>query len=98
MHADSDTTTIFSNELSTIGEDTKGNIWIVHRSGVFEKLDIRTKKITFRSHALKRMVTEESPVKDGDMIEDTKSAIVLEDLIAALAVLATDHGRVGHAL
>jgi signal transduction histidine kinase/ligand-binding sensor domain-containing protein/DNA-binding response OmpR family regulator len=60
-HSDMDSMTVFSNQVSIMREDTEGNIWLLHKSGVVERLDTRTNKITFRTHHIKKIVTEEVP-------------------------------------
>ncbi len=47
-HRTLDTTSIYSDDLTDLSQDSKGDIWLVHRRGVIEKLDHNTNKITKR--------------------------------------------------
>ncbi len=47
-HNSEDTTTISSNSISSIGCDSKGNIWLVYYNGILEKFDPNLLKITYR--------------------------------------------------
>jgi signal transduction histidine kinase/ligand-binding sensor domain-containing protein/DNA-binding response OmpR family regulator len=51
----SDTLSIHSKEVSWMAEDGNGGLWIIHRDGIFERLDIATGKIARRNGAIHRL-------------------------------------------
>lgn len=48
VHKDGDTTSIYSNLVTDLSVDSKGNIWIVSSSGILERLDPRSYKVNYR--------------------------------------------------
>lgn len=44
---------IASSSMSEIEDDPEGNHWIIHNNGVFERLDGKTLKVTYRNTALR---------------------------------------------
>lgn len=48
-----DTTTISTSRMSSLAEDSEGNMWVIHQNGTFEKLDKETLRVSFRSYALR---------------------------------------------
>ncbi|MFD2572061.1 two-component regulator propeller domain-containing protein [Spirosoma soli] len=64
------TSTPADNDLTALQEDSRGVIWLVHRSGLLEKLDSRTHRVTYRSEALrqenKRELHEYKLIIDAD--------------------------------
>lgn len=53
-HKADDPSTIASMQMAAVEEAPDGNIWILHQNGVFEKLDVSSMKVTFRSEELAR--------------------------------------------
>lgn len=51
-HNKADTTSLRASELSSVQEDADGNLWIIHRDGVIEKMDGKTHAISYRNHSL----------------------------------------------
>jgi signal transduction histidine kinase/ligand-binding sensor domain-containing protein/DNA-binding response OmpR family regulator len=47
-------TSLYSNLVSDITQDTAGNIWIVYRDGVVEKFDVKRKAITYRTNIVNK--------------------------------------------
>lgn len=58
-HADEDNTSIQRNTIADIKEDSKGNLWIVHRNGWLEKLNVRAQEVTFRTNVLQQQIGTE---------------------------------------
>jgi signal transduction histidine kinase/ligand-binding sensor domain-containing protein/DNA-binding response OmpR family regulator len=48
-----DTTSITTTQMSSLAEDSKGNMWVIHQNGVFERIDKESLKVSFRSNFLK---------------------------------------------
>lgn len=55
-HLDRDTASLHSDRISDFLEDSQGNLWILHRDGVMEKMDRNTLKVIYRSHALSNLM------------------------------------------
>jgi signal transduction histidine kinase/ligand-binding sensor domain-containing protein/DNA-binding response OmpR family regulator len=55
-----DSTTISSVQISALSEDHDGNMWLVHQNGVFEKLDAKTLKVTYRNFELQKRFDSQS--------------------------------------
>jgi signal transduction histidine kinase/ligand-binding sensor domain-containing protein/DNA-binding response OmpR family regulator len=53
-HNDQDSTTIFSQALSSVDIDKNGDIWIIHQSGTFERLDPKSLRITYRNTSVSK--------------------------------------------
>lgn len=53
-----DSTSLASNQISSIFPDRNGNIWISHKSGVFEKLDAHTLTVTYRNYELNKLYNQ----------------------------------------
>lgn len=53
-----DSTSLASNQISSIYPDQSGNIWIIHKNGVFEKLDAHTLTVTYRNYQLNKMFNQ----------------------------------------
>lgn len=51
-HITADNTSIDAYTVSDIKEDSKGNLWIIHRNGLLEKADAINHKIVFRTEML----------------------------------------------
>ena len=72
-HIQEDSTTIFSNQVSSLREDQRGNLWIIHKNGIFEKMDMLTHKIIYRNYSLSKKYSGETFAydfiidKDGDL-------------------------------
>ena len=45
-------TTLSGNDISRISEDSRGDFWLIHTNGIFEKLNGKTLKITYRNNQL----------------------------------------------
>ncbi|MDP4207800.1 MAG: two-component regulator propeller domain-containing protein [Bacteroidota bacterium] len=54
-HLKGDTSSLYSNDISGMGQDDKGNYWIIYDDGVFEKLDEKNNKIIYRNTALRNI-------------------------------------------
>ncbi len=48
-----DKTSPVSSEISVIREGQKGNLWVVHRDGIFERIDINSGKVLYRNDELR---------------------------------------------
>ncbi len=55
-----DSTSLASNQIASIFPDPAGNLWIFHKSGVFEKLDATTLTVTYRNHQLNKMFNQQA--------------------------------------
>lgn len=53
QHTQGDDQSIASNSMSEIADDADGNHWIIHTNGVFERLDGKSLKVTYRNTELK---------------------------------------------
>ncbi|CAN5837120.1 hypothetical protein BH24BAC1_BH24BAC1_25950 [soil metagenome] len=51
-HRPTDSLTVRSAHISALAEDPKGNIWVIHRNGILEKLNSSTLQVTYRSSAI----------------------------------------------
>lgn len=51
-HVDADNSSIDAFPVTDIKEDSKGNLWIIHRNGLLEKADAVNHKIVFRTDML----------------------------------------------
>lgn len=60
QHADADSSSVFSNLVASMAEDSKGNLWLLHKQGVLEKMDGHTGRILHRVYGLKKLVPEEN--------------------------------------
>jgi signal transduction histidine kinase/ligand-binding sensor domain-containing protein/DNA-binding response OmpR family regulator len=49
-HSITDSTSLCSNDLSAVSMDMIGNLWIIHRQGILELMDVKTGKVTGRFH------------------------------------------------
>jgi len=58
-HKSDDTSSLYSNEISTIEEDFKGNYWIINRSGIIENIDRKTNKVIYRNYYLNKKYSGE---------------------------------------
>jgi signal transduction histidine kinase/ligand-binding sensor domain-containing protein/DNA-binding response OmpR family regulator len=54
-----DQNSIASMQMSALTEDQEGNIWIIHQNGIFERLDGKTLKVTYRNEELKNRFKSE---------------------------------------
>ena len=48
LHKDGDTTSIYSNLVTDLSVDSKGNIWLISSTGVLERLDPKSYKVNYR--------------------------------------------------
>jgi signal transduction histidine kinase/ligand-binding sensor domain-containing protein/DNA-binding response OmpR family regulator len=48
LHKDGDTTSIYSNLVTDLSVDSKGNIWLISGTGVLERLDPKSYKVNYR--------------------------------------------------
>ena len=46
---DGDTTSISTVQISSLTEDSEGNIWLIHQNGIFEKIDRQSLTVTYRN-------------------------------------------------
>jgi signal transduction histidine kinase/ligand-binding sensor domain-containing protein/DNA-binding response OmpR family regulator len=53
-HRAADQSSISSMSMSGIEQDRNGDYWVVHQNGIFEKLDHKTLKVTYRNDELMR--------------------------------------------
>jgi len=51
-HHISDSTSLYSNDISTIAEDYNGDYWVINRMGILEKIDGKTYKVVYRNYAI----------------------------------------------
>ncbi|HEX8530559.1 MAG TPA: two-component regulator propeller domain-containing protein, partial [Cytophagales bacterium] len=49
-----DTTTPAASPVASLAEDRSGNLWVVHRDGVLEKVDPVRRRVVYRNDALRR--------------------------------------------
>ncbi len=47
-----DTTSISSNEVLSISEDSENHLWLIHRNGVIERLNASSEKVSYRSNGI----------------------------------------------
>ena len=57
-NASSKSCKLFSDNVTSLSEDSWGNIWISYAEGILEKLDVVKNAIVFRSDVLKRSTNE----------------------------------------
>ena len=57
--SETDTTRISASPVSSVADDHAGNLWVMHRDGVLEKLDIKTNQVIYRNHSLKNRLPGE---------------------------------------
>ena len=50
---ENDSTSISSLQMSGVEEDIQGNIWLIHQNGVFEKIDRKSMRVTYRNEELR---------------------------------------------
>jgi len=48
LHKQGDTTSIYSNLVTDLSVDSKGNIWLISSAGVLERLDPKSYKVNYR--------------------------------------------------
>jgi signal transduction histidine kinase/ligand-binding sensor domain-containing protein/CheY-like chemotaxis protein/AraC-like DNA-binding protein len=48
LHKQGDTTSIYSNLVTDLSVDSKGNIWLISAAGVLERLDPKSYKVNYR--------------------------------------------------
>lgn len=69
-HIQGDSTTLFSDQISSLKEDRQGNLWIIHRNGIIEKMDGNTHKIIYRNYVINKKyfgeILEYSLMLDSD--------------------------------
>jgi signal transduction histidine kinase/ligand-binding sensor domain-containing protein/DNA-binding response OmpR family regulator len=51
--------TISTNDVSTIRQNSKGDLWIIHRNGILERLDRKTLRVVERNDAIYRQFKQE---------------------------------------
>ncbi|EHQ28717.1 hybrid sensor histidine kinase/response regulator transcription factor [Mucilaginibacter paludis] len=61
IHQQADTTSIYSNKVTDLAEESNGDIWLAHSAGVIEKLDHRTGKIVKRIYTIKQLYGRNQP-------------------------------------
>ncbi|RYE32181.1 MAG: hybrid sensor histidine kinase/response regulator, partial [Sphingobacteriaceae bacterium] len=59
QHSVTDTTSLYAGEASSIAEDTNGNIWLIYKNGVIEKIDHQTNRITKRIYTVNHITSDE---------------------------------------
>lgn len=57
-HAAADTSSICSNSVSDLAEDSKGNIWLTYHNGVLERLNPSTLRVTYRAGMFNKLPAE----------------------------------------
>jgi signal transduction histidine kinase/ligand-binding sensor domain-containing protein/DNA-binding response OmpR family regulator len=55
VHHNADDNSIFSNTVSDLSVDSKGNIWLIYSLGVLEKLNPITYKVNYRSQVMEKL-------------------------------------------
>ncbi len=64
---------LYSNSVTDITEDTKGNIWLVYESGMVEMLDTKLNKISYSTGIFSKVIDNKTSYfsitvdKDGDL-------------------------------
>jgi signal transduction histidine kinase/ligand-binding sensor domain-containing protein/AraC-like DNA-binding protein len=70
VHDPANAESIASMDMASLSEDPDGNFWLIHKNGIFEKLDGRSFKVTYRNQALhkryKKDLYEYSIMNDSD--------------------------------
>lgn len=51
-HRPNDSTSLYSNDISSVEEDFSGNYWMINRNGILEKLNGKTNRIVYRNFYL----------------------------------------------
>ncbi len=57
-HNNKDSSSICSNIVSDLAQDSKGNIWLTYRSGILERLDPKTYRVSYRSGIFNKLPDE----------------------------------------
>lgn len=57
--SETDTTRISTSQVYAVADDRAGNVWIMHRDGVLEKLDIKTHRVIYRNRTLQKRYKKE---------------------------------------
>jgi signal transduction histidine kinase/ligand-binding sensor domain-containing protein/DNA-binding response OmpR family regulator len=55
-HSEADTTSIASDLVSSVYFSKDGNLWMIHRNGTIEQVDLKTFKVIFRDRSLSASV------------------------------------------
>src|SRR5690606_25970028 len=50
-----DSTSLASNQIASLESDNDGNLWVLHKNGVFEKVDGSTLKVVYRNYHLAKV-------------------------------------------
>jgi signal transduction histidine kinase/ligand-binding sensor domain-containing protein/ActR/RegA family two-component response regulator len=58
MHSAMDTASICNNTVSDLAQDSQGNFWLTYRSGILERMNPKTLKITYRSRIFNKLPAE----------------------------------------
>ena len=59
-HISGDTSSVCSNDITSIAENSKSEYWLVHRGGNIEKMSGVNNKIIFRTHELQKIYPHEN--------------------------------------
>ncbi|MEP6614259.1 MAG: two-component regulator propeller domain-containing protein, partial [Mucilaginibacter sp.] len=59
-HVAGDTSTISTNAVSDLAQDSQGNFWLTYRSGVLERMDPKTLRVTYRSRLFDKAPGEQN--------------------------------------
>lgn len=59
FHTPSDSTSLYSNDISAIAEDNNGDYWVISRRGILEKIDGKTLKVIYRNFLINREFSTE---------------------------------------
>ncbi|WP_207434285.1 hybrid sensor histidine kinase/response regulator transcription factor [Sabulibacter ruber] len=59
-HNFSSKSSLSTNNISAIGQNTLGELWVIHKNGILEKLDRKTLKVTQRNDEIYRTYSREA--------------------------------------
>ncbi len=57
-HQPGDASSLCSNSISDIKTDTSGNLWLIYRNGILERLNSHTHKVEYRSNYLSELYND----------------------------------------
>lgn len=69
----SDTLSIDDSEITGASEDGSGGIWVTHRNGIFERIDVLTGRVLYRNHWLSKSYGKS--LLDYDLLIDSDGDI-----------------------
>ena len=57
-HLPSDSSSISSNVIADLAQDSRGNIWLAYRSGILERMNSATLRVNYRAHFFNKLPGE----------------------------------------